>query len=83
LIHWLPAVVFALPWYIPVDPELTQQGFLQSLFAVTGFSVGVLLLARLLRVFDSSRKTDQIDIRIKSNPSVARSYLIVGSIAFL
>src|SRR5438552_7867338 len=39
VIHWLAAVIYALPWYLPADLPMAL-GLQQSTYAIAGFAVG-------------------------------------------
>jgi hypothetical protein len=82
LIHWLAAAVYASPWYPVADPEFTQQGFLQSFYALSGFGIGVLFLAPLLRFLDPPSPTDLDRGPIPSARSFSMMYVAVGSVAY-
>jgi hypothetical protein len=82
LIHWLAAAVYASPWYPVADPELTQQGFRQSFFALSGFGIGVLFLAPLLRFLDAPSPADADSRPIPNARSFAMMYVVVGSVAY-
>lgn len=42
-IHWVPAVLYILPWYWPLNStEIVAFGFEQSLVGVTGFALGAI-----------------------------------------
>lgn len=48
--HWLPTLLYLLPWYWGVfDSILVQVGFGESLLGVVGFAVGTLLLWPVVR----------------------------------
>lgn len=45
-IHWVPAVLYLLPWYQPLyNAEIVGLGFTQSLIGVIGFAAGALTLS--------------------------------------
>src|SRR5712692_673367 len=75
LIHWLPALVYALPWYTPANSEPTQLGFLQSLYAVAGFGVGVLFLSLRLRFPNPFARVRRTTTAIQDFRSVSIMYL--------
>ena len=51
MIHWLPALVYSLPWYVPAhDPRIERLGFQQSTYALLAFAAGNGLVAMTMRL---------------------------------
>jgi hypothetical protein len=83
MIHWLPALVYSLPWYDPAhDPRIERVGFQQSTYAVLAFAAGNGLVAMAMRrkyieVGDGSAVNSGI------TPGTGKIYLVVGAVAYV
>lgn len=83
LIHWLPALVYSLPWYVPAhDPRIERLGFQQSTYAVLAFAAGTGLVAvamrrRRIEAGDGSAPNPGI------SPRAGKVYLVAGAVAYV
>jgi hypothetical protein len=83
LIHWLPALVYSLPWYVPAhDPAIERLGFQQSTFALLAFAAGTGLVAMAMR-----RTHVEAGNGVAPNPGITpragKVYLVAGAVAYV
>src|SRR5215510_540747 len=80
LLHLVGAAIFLLPLYQHEDRTIMELGFVQSLWAVVGFGVGVVgvgpMVARMFRFPPPARETVGVD------PRLPRTYVVVGSVLY-
>jgi hypothetical protein len=80
LLHWVAASLYLLPWYTNHDPLIVTAGLEQSLWAVSGFGIGSLLLAPVLLPAMPSGARSRVP-RLAER-QLARKYIQAGVIAF-
>jgi len=80
LLHWVAASLYLLPWYTNHDPGVVAAGLRESLWAVTGFGVGSILLAPLMG--SSARAVARHTMPSLRERQLARRYIQAGVIAF-
>lgn len=79
LIHWLGAVIYALPWYNRPSQALAL-GLEESTYAVAGFAFGSTALFPLLRYY--GRRPQPPASREPAEPWLVRMCLIAGVIMY-
>src|ERR1051326_6420521 len=84
LIHWLGALIHALPlpWHSSADPY-TELGFRQAFWATLAFAIGAMILAPLVLKLASQHETSAV-VR---NPTAEQSrlpllYILLGIVFF-
>jgi hypothetical protein len=86
-IHWVPALLYHLPWYIPLrSTELVELGFEQSLVGATAFAFGAAVLGPWLEgkylVRNSASKSD-VPKSDYAGPWLPWFYVVCGVASFL
>ena len=80
LLHLIGAAIFLLPLYQNEDRTIMELGFVQSLWAVIGFGIGVVavgpIVARIFRFPPPAPET------VRADPRLPRTYMVVGAILY-
>lgn len=81
LLHWPAAAIYVIPSYSNFDPVVVEDGFRQSIYAVVGFTLGVVgvapFLAGLLPVVSRGGEKRVPEARL------AVVYVVIGLVAYL
>lgn len=86
LIHWVAAALYILPWFSATDKEMIFSGFVQSVYAVLAFAVGVLILGPwMLRLFlPQAGASDNLSTANKSiDQRLPKIYMATGLLSML
>jgi hypothetical protein len=78
LLHWLGAIMHALPWSELPQTELTFLGFQQSTHAIAAFAFGSLVLAPFL----AKRLESRQQRAASASPKLARTYILFGALSY-
>lgn len=83
LIHWLPALVYSLPWYAPAhDPRIERLGFQQSTLALLAFAAGTGLVAMAMRRTHADAGNGK-EVSPGITPRAGKVYLVAGAVAYV
>jgi hypothetical protein len=80
-LHFLPSLVYLLPWYGGPAGELTTAGLRESAIAMVGLTLGAELALRLRRdrrLVPAARPAPR-----PVDPAMANSYLVVGLLLYI
>jgi hypothetical protein len=80
LIHLVGAAIFLLPLYQDEDRTIMELGFVQSLWAVIGFGIGVVAIGPVVgRIFGFPPPVLKT---VEADPRLPRTYVAVGAISY-
>jgi len=79
LIHWMGALVCAVPWYTPLAGTIVnEQGFEMSTLGIVAFALGCFLVAPVL-----SPHLESSEMFAPPTPRIIRSFLVIGIVCYV
>lgn len=81
--YWLPAALYILPGFRPIfASQYAKSGLEQLVYGLLGFTVGVMVLGRMLRYHKKERLSDVV-ARVDLEARLPILYLVIGLLFYL